>query len=203
MMENVADIDKLMDEFDKFHRCMDKYRLSNSLARKFCFEVASALYFVYINDTGSSTDNKLNSLLNSLLIADKDTLYKFTKTYIMQLFGQEDNNTHELITVAKKYIKNNLENELTVTNIAALVFVNPNYFSRLFKKITGEGCNEYVVRKRMEKAKSLLESTNEKTGKIAGMVGYRDINYFSLAFKKNTGMSPTEYREKYIKQNCK
>ena len=47
----------------------------------------------------------------------------------------------------------------------------------------------------MERAKSLLESTNEKTGKIAIIVGYHDINYFSLAFKKNTGMSPTEYRE--------
>jgi AraC-like DNA-binding protein len=38
---------------------------------------------------------------------------------------------------------------------------------------------------------------------IARMVGYHDINYFSLAFKKNTGMSPTEYREKCVKQNYK
>ncbi len=196
MTENIADIDKLIDEFDKLHDFMNEYNLSNSLARRLCFDIASALYFIYINDTGNSTDSKLNSLLNSMLIADREAVCKFTKSFIVQLFGKEENNTHDLITIAKKYIKDNLEKELTVTSIAARLYVNPNYLSRLFKKITGEGCNEYVVRKRMERAKSLLESTYEKTGKIAGMVGYRDINYFSLAFKKNTGMSPTEYREK-------
>lgn len=196
MTENIADIDKLTEEFEKFCKLMEKYKLSNSLVRRLCFDIASALYLIYISDTGSSTDGKLDSLLNSLLLADRNSLYKFTKSFLLHLFGQEENNTHELITNAKKYIKNNLNKELTVTNISAMLYVNSSYFSRLFKKVTGEGCNEYVVRKRIERAKSLLESTDEKTGKIAGMVGYRDINYFSLAFKKNTGMSPTEYREK-------
>ncbi len=59
--------------------------------------------------------------------------------------------------------------------------------------MTKEGCNEYIVRKRIEKAKSLLETTSMKTGKIAMMVGYRDTNYFSLV--QHTGKSPTEYRE--------
>ena len=52
---------------------------------------------------------------------------------------------------------------------------------------------------RIEKAKSLLETTSLKTGKIAMMVGYRDTNYFSLAFKKHTGKSPTKYREEMQK----
>ena len=52
-----------------------------------------------------------------------------------------------------------------------------------------------LLGKRIEKAKSLLETTSIKTGKIAMMVGYRDTNYFSLAFKKHTGKSPTKYRE--------
>ena len=88
-----------------------------------------------------------------------------------------------------------LAEDISVSNIAANLYITPNYFSRLFKRITGEGCNEYIVRKRIEKAKSLLETTSIKTGKIAMMVGYRDTNYFSLAFKKHTGKSPTKYRE--------
>ena len=82
----------------------------------------------------------------------------------------------------------------------SLIHISPNYFSRLFKRVTKEGCNEYIVRKRIEKAKSLLETTSLKTGKIAMMVGYRDTNYFSLAFKKHTGKSPTKYREEIQKE---
>ena len=58
-----------------------------------------------------------------------------------------------------------------------------------------EGCNEYIVRKRIEQAQLLLETTNFKSGQIASMVGYRDNNYFSLAFKKYVGVSPTQYRK--------
>ena len=197
MLDNVAETDILEDSFGKLRRYMDTYSLSNSLARRLYFDLASALYFTYISDTGNSTDNKLNALLDSLLLANREEACKFTKSFVMQLFGQEENNTHELIQSARRYINEHLEEELTVSSIAARLFLNPNYFSRLFKKVMGEGCNEYVVRKRMEKAKSLLETTQEKTGKIAKMVGYRDINYFSLTFKKNTGESPTEYREKF------
>lgn len=197
LSESTGDIDKLSEELNEFQKSMLGCNLSNSLSKRLCFEMASVLYYIYISSTGNSTDTKLNSLLNSLLLADRDSIFKFTKVFILQLFGQEEaGDTHELVTMAKKYIKDNLNKDITVTSIADSLYVNPSYFSRLFKRTAGEGCNEYIVRKRMEKAKSLLESTNEKTGKIADMVGYHDINYFSLAFKKNTGMSPTEYREK-------
>ena len=96
---------------------------------------------------------------------------------------------------ARHYIDEHLAEDISVSSIAESLYITPNYFSRLFKRITGEGCNEYIVRKRIEKAKSLLETTSIKTGKIAMMVGYRDTNYFSLAFKKHTGKSPTKYRE--------
>ncbi|WP_394911108.1 helix-turn-helix domain-containing protein [uncultured Robinsoniella sp.] len=113
----------------------------------------------------------------------------------MQLFSREELNIHEIVSKAKKYIDQYLGEELSVANIAADLYITPNYFSRLFKKVCGEGCNEYIVRKRIEKAKFLLETSNMKTGKIAMLVGYRDTNYFSLAFKKHAGVSPTKYRE--------
>jgi len=82
-----------------------------------------------------------------------------------------------------------------VAKLAEQFYVSTNYFSRLFKKVMNEGCNEYIVKKRIEKSRILLETTTIKAGKIAMMVGYNDTNYFSLAFKKHTGMSPTKYRE--------
>ena len=100
-----------------------------------------------------------------------------------------------MVARAKSYIKQHLEEDISVTQLAQQFYVAPSYFSKLFKKNTGEGCNNYIIRKRMEKAQSLLSSTNMKTGKIADLCGYKDVNYFSLAFKKYSGQSPLEYRE--------
>ena len=138
---------------------------------------------------------KLDSLSKSLICADREEACEVTRMFISQLLCKEEENVHEIITKAKHYIDEHLTEELSVSNIAASLYITPNYFSRLFKRVTKEGCNEYIVRKRIEKAKSLLETTSMKTGKIAMMVGYRDTNYFSLAFKKHTGKSPTKYRE--------
>lgn len=107
-----------------------------------------------------------------------------------RLFRKPDTTESTIISRAKVFISGHLSEEISVAGIAARLYITPNYFSRLFKSITGEGCNDYIVRMRMEKAQNLLANTNMKSGKIAGLVGYRESNYFSLAFKKHTGFSP-------------
>ena len=88
-----------------------------------------------------------------------------------------------------------LDEDLSIVGLSEMVYVSPSYFSRLFKKVLGEGCNEYIVRQRIEKSKYFLETTEMQIGEIAKMVGYKNVNYFSLAFKKYNGMSPAKYRE--------
>lgn len=195
MMANVGNSDYVLKVFETFQKATESYNLSNAYVRRCCFEIASVLYFSYISDSGEATDSKINALLQSLLHEGREEACEITKNYIIQLFSKEELNIHEIVAKAKKYIDELLAEELSVANIAADLYITPNYFSRLFKKVCGEGCNEYIVRKRIDRAKFLLETSNMKTGKIAIMVGYRDTNYFSLAFKKHTGMSPTKYRE--------
>ena len=137
----------------------------------------------------------MESLMKALVGADKEETLEMTAMFIRKLVLREEEQQHEFITSAKRYIDENLESELSVAKLAEQFYVSPNYFSRLFKKVMNEGCNEYIVKKRIEKSKILLETTTIKAGKIAMMVGYNDTNYFSLAFKKHTGMSPTKYRE--------
>lgn len=194
MIANLGNIDKIMKAFDTFVKATDSYNLSNSMVTRTCFDLAGALYFAYINETGESVDSKLNALLSSLVSSSREEACRFTRSFVEQMFRKEEESTHEIVNTAKRYINDHLAEDLSVSDIAAQMFITPNYFSRLFKKVTTEGCNEYIVRKRIEKAKSLLQTTTIKTGQIALMVGYRDTNYFSLAFKKETGMSPTAYR---------
>ena len=202
MCVNVSDSDKVLYIFNRFRQATDSYNLSDSYIRKSCFELASSIYYTFICNTGEEADSRLSILLKGLTNVSGSELFELTRQFFIKLLAnKEDQNVHEIIDKAKHYIKENLPDELSVSNIAAVLYISPNYFSRLFKKVTGEGCNEYIVRKRIEKAKLLLETTNFKTSRIAMLVGYRDTNYFSLAFKKNTGMSPTKYREEYQKAN--
>lgn len=203
MINNIDDFEKIMNIYESYSKVIEFYNLSISLVKKTCFDILASLYFAYMMEKGDVVGSKLDSLSISLQNCNRDDSLKITKDFIVQMFQADIGESHEIIRKAKLYIKDHLNESISVYNIAEILYVTPTYFSKLFKNNTGEGCNNYIVRKRMEKAKLLLETTSMKTGKIANLVGYKDTNYFSLAFKKQTGMSPTEFRETGGKYNEK
>ncbi len=195
MIQNMANGNRVMYVYEKFVQATKSYNLSKAQVQKWCFDIASGLYFAYVTETGDAVDGRVEALMKALAGAGKEESLEMTEMFIRKLVFQEEGEQNKIIADAKRHIKEHLESELSVTRLAEMFYVSPNYFSRLFKRVTGEGCNEYIVRKRIEKSKVLLETTTIKAGRIAAMVGYNDTNYFSLAFKKHTGMSPTKYRE--------
>lgn len=195
MISNIGTPDYVLKAFNTFTKATESYNLSPSAVRRCCFEIASTLIFSYMEVSCEVEEGKLDALSKSLSSAGKEEACEITRMFIEQLIENDEEDVHYTISNARHYIDEHLAEDISVSSIAESLYITPNYFSRLFKRITGEGCNEYIVRKRIEKAKSLLETTSIKTGKIAMMVGYRDTNYFSLAFKKHTGKSPTKYRE--------
>jgi two-component system response regulator YesN len=201
MIDNIDDLEKVMSIYGAYSEAIEFYNLSTSLVKKTCFDIGGGIYFSYTMEKGEVSDNKLNSLLISLQNCDRNDAVKITRDFIMQMLKGDIGESHEIIRKAKLYIKDHLNEDISVYSIAEMLYLTPTYFSKLFKHSTGEGCNNYIVRKRIQKAKSLLETTSMKTGKIATLVGYKDTNYFSLAFKKQTGMSPTEFRENEGKYN--
>ena len=195
MCSNIGNTEYVLKAFRTFTKAAESYNLSRQTVRRLCFELASSIYFSYLGEAGETEAGKLDALSKSLRSASREEACAVTEMFLSQMLGSQEENVHDIVAKAKYYIAEHLTEELTVSNIAVSLYITPNYFSRLFKRVTKEGCNEYIVRKRIEKAKSLLDTTSLKIGEIAMMVGYRDTNYFSLAFKKHTGKSPTKYRE--------
>ncbi len=160
------------------------------------YELASAFYWEYLKTTGYQADGRLETLITTLQSNDLENCCVFIEMFIAKLMYTNKKQVHEIVEAATKYINDKLTENLTVFTLAEQFHVARNYFSRLFKKEMGEGCNEYITRLRIEKAKQLLGASRMKTYEIAEKVGYHDTNYFSLAFKKNTGLSPKEFRER-------
>jgi|SRR5690625_142002 len=94
------------------------------------------------------------------------------------------------------YVRCHLEEKISLKDIAEFVHLNPSYFSRMFKKETGEGFIEYVTRMKMEKAKELLDNTTKSVEQIAIELSFDSKSYFLKTFKKQIGMSPNAYKYK-------
>ena len=86
------------------------------------------------------------------------------------------------------------DSELSLNTAAAMANLSPNHFSTIFSNEMGVTFIEYLINKRMEKAKELLMTTDLRSSEITYMVGYKDPHYFSHTFKKTVGMTTKEFR---------
>ena len=86
------------------------------------------------------------------------------------------------------------ENTLSVAELASLCNVSEVYFRRIFDGQFGISPKEYIIRRRIEYAKTLLASGQLSVGEIATLCGYTEPCHFSREFKKHTGIPPREYR---------
>ncbi len=105
--------------------------------------------------------------------------------------------TAKPIRQAKQYISEHYSEKIILEDIAAIVDLNPVYFSVLFKKEIGMNFSVYLVHVRMEIAKEMIRSSNKTIAAIAEEVGYKDTRYFSQIFTKTVGIKPALYRKLY------
>lgn len=98
-----------------------------------------------------------------------------------------------VVSSAMKYIKEFYGEDVSLETVADHFFLNPSYFSRLFKQYSGVTFTDYLVEIRMNEAKKLIAMGKYKVYEISQMVGYKSEKYFFRVFKQNTGCAPSEY----------
>ncbi len=102
------------------------------------------------------------------------------------------------------YIENNLDKDLDLEGLSNKAFYSSFHFHRIFSTIVGETLHAFIVRKRIERIASILAvGTTESYVDLAYAYGFNSASSFSRAFKKYYGISPTEYKEKGIRENNK
>lgn len=100
-----------------------------------------------------------------------------------------------VIDSAVSYIKQNCQKDLSLSEVAEHVNLNPSYLSRLFKEETGIPFIEYVRNTKIDLARELLRHSNKKIYEICEDLGYQNVQYFSTVFKNIVGMTPIEYKK--------
>jgi two-component system response regulator YesN len=103
---------------------------------------------------------------------------------------------------AIEFIRKNYRNNISLNDAADYTGVNSSYLSRVFKKDCGRGFNEYLNYVRVEQAKLLIQSGNNKLKDIVKNVGFNNYTYFFKVFKDFIGMTPQEYEEIIKKESA-
>ena len=92
------------------------------------------------------------------------------------------------------YIDQHLVEDLSLSDLAAVASLSPYHFARLFKTSLGSSPHQYIIHRRVERAKLLLVTTNWSLTSIAHTVGFASESHLALHFKRLTGLTPKHYR---------
>lgn len=113
----------------------------------------------------------------------------------------QNNKTSVAIQKAIKFVDENYHQPITLEEVSEHVNLTSNYFSNIFKKMTGKSFVEYLASIRIQKSKELLMNLNLTIYQVAIEVGYSDSRYFSRVFKNAVGKTPTQYRNAVASQS--
>jgi AraC family transcriptional regulator len=100
-----------------------------------------------------------------------------------------------------EYVEQNLDKGLTLAELAAVVYMSPFHFARLFKCSTGVPPHRFVVRQRITRARTYLAMEGQSIAQISRMVGYRTPSHFTTVFRRTLGVTPGVYRAAALQAN--
>lgn len=101
-----------------------------------------------------------------------------------------------ILSIAKQYVQNNYNRDISMDEVAEMVSMSYSYFSRVFKEQLHQSFSEYVLSVRMREAKRLMEEDPAiKIKEVAELVGYESVYTFSRAYKQYYHVSPKQDRD--------
>ncbi|MBE6777272.1 MAG: AraC family transcriptional regulator [Ruminococcaceae bacterium] len=164
--------------------------------------------FVYKNDKYSGDIYKILKNIEREYLEGDIFSESLIKGYMQQLLAlvYRTPNKYKNTRQQNKYVKNaldilekNFTADISLTATADEFGISAEHFSRIFKKETGLGFNEYLSILRLKKAESILRrNQTQSISDVAFSCGFNDSNYFCEKFKKVYGVSPLKYRKNLI-----
>jgi len=156
-----------------------------------------------VND--SEMRHKLNSSWEA--VNAFETIHELTDWLIAvfqelcQSIAREQGSRHQsIVSQLKRNIKDNFAEYQSIEDIVKPLYISASHANVIFKQHTGMTIFDYLLRTRMETAKSLLCEPSIKVYEVADRVGYKSIAYFGSTFKQHTGLTPKQYMDRHAKQ---
>jgi AraC-like DNA-binding protein len=98
------------------------------------------------------------------------------------------------ITKVIDWLRDHLDENVSVSDLADVAGLSPSYFRRWFHREVGSSPSDYVTAMRIERSKRLLTETDRSITQIAMELGYNTSAYFTAVFHRETGTTPSDFR---------
>ncbi|WP_105614434.1 response regulator transcription factor [Vallitalea okinawensis] len=193
-----GDSDKIEEYIHEVLRLMKDERLNPEAYRHYAFIILEFLAKIdpenvsakrlqvykncHVQITGAQTSDEINDSILGVFNSIKKSFTEGSK--------------HRLVNEANDYISSHIDKNISLQDVAKSLHVNSSYLSRLYKKVTNKTLTFAITTNKVEFAKNLLITTDQKVYDIARAVGIEDAAYFSQLFRKHTGCNPSDYRSK-------
>ena len=151
------------------------------------------MMYTNLSSGGAYAEEYCHSLMHALLI--KALIVTGSKVIPMD---KAEDDPEILGHRIKDFIDRHYMEPITLQDIGDALNVSTYYLAHVFKEMSGYSPVQYLLRRRIGEAQTLLATTDYSILRISEMVGYETQSYFSLQFTKHVGMSPNQYRQKYI-----
>ncbi len=168
------------------------------------FQFFSLMYLSFINRKGLveklAFQTALARLVNLQDFADWKEAFDYLRDlgellFVQQAEAQKDRNA-VFVENIKDFVRANLKEDLSLTDISRQMHYNPSYISRMFKQLAGKNLSEYILEEKIAYAKRRLLESEDTVLAIAKEIGFESPQYFSVVFRRQTGMAPGEYRHR-------
>ncbi|WP_336743392.1 response regulator transcription factor [Paenibacillus sp. y28] len=191
--------DEASGEIEHIFNSLNGLRLSIPMTKSYVIQMYMAMIRLGEADRMEEFMQKLPVLAEMHTLQTIEAFFRQVAEEITLYHYEKNKNKHSaIIQKVIETINEHMGNpDLSIHWIAqTILFMNPDYVGKLFKKETGERFSNYVMKIRINKAIELIEASDDvKIFELADKLGFgENPQYFSQVFKKYTGLTPTEYK---------
>ena len=193
----VLGIDGLFFSFENILSAKEGISVQTSMGAVYKYNMQSSNVYAYLNimlEEISQKQENYEAVCQNLLEVLLTCMLRNNNLSVVQ-----DSNTlaNRECAQIKNYLDANYSENITLDTLASLTHMNKYYMAHAFTRYTGLSPINYLLQKRIQEGKSLLESTTFSIAQISAMLGFSSQSYFSQAFKKATGKTPISHRNEF------
>ncbi|OJU53730.1 MAG: AraC family transcriptional regulator [Bacteroidales bacterium 45-6] len=130
-------------------------------------------------------------------IETQGILYQLMSVFIREM-GHKSANKDKRIFQALQYIHANINQNISISQLADLYCMTSDHFIRLFRKEMKLTPLKYINQKKMERAQILLTTTSQTVRQIAVDLSVENVSYFNRLFRQHAGKTPTQFRNDHV-----
>jgi AraC family transcriptional activator of pobA len=142
----------------------------------------------------------IDSFSQDVMVSNIDLLLNYCNRFYNRQFITRKKNNNDLLTKLEELLSdyfNNGKGLPSVQYVSEQLNVSTNYLGDMLRVLTGQGTQQYIHDKLIEKAKELLSTSNLSVGEIAYELGFEHPQSFSKLFKTKTGVTPLVFRSSF------